>query len=218
MGNERTDPYSPIYTFAASCKESSYDSDRTFFLLTRPSGYLLFDVPDEPHAGLQFSPVRTTPEPDGQRPGSTHHLYQVIPVSIPMVVEPVPHDHDVQLEKALLAREHARVDAWQRKNRQALDALLDDNFIEINALGRFGKKDVLKILLDAITLEEFSIEKPRFIALGSDVILLTYRCSETIIMGGDREEISAHVVAVYVMRNNQWRLLHWQITPFIGCR
>jgi hypothetical protein len=135
-----------------------------------------------------------------------------------MVVEPVPHDHDVQLEKALLAREHARVDAWQRKNRQALDALLDDNFIEINALGRFGKKDVLKILLDAITLEEFSIEKPRFIALGSDVILLTYRCSETIIMGGDREEISAHVVAVYVMRNNQWRLLHWQITPFIGCR
>jgi hypothetical protein len=134
-----------------------------------------------------------------------------------MAVEPVSHDHDFQLEKALRAREHARVDAWQRKNRQALDALLDDNFIEINALGRFGKKEVLKILLDAITLQEFTIEKPHLIAIGSDTVILTYRCDETSTMGGDREEITAHVAAVYVMRNNQWRLLHWQITPLSGC-
>jgi hypothetical protein len=131
-----------------------------------------------------------------------------------MAVESVPHDHDFQLEKALLAREHARVDAWQRKNRQALGALFDDNFIEINALGRFSKKEVLNVLLDAVTLHDFSIDKPRLLMIGSDTVILTYLCSETITVGGrEKEEIPAHVTALYVMKDKLWKLLLWQITP-----
>ncbi len=131
-----------------------------------------------------------------------------------MAVESVPHDHDFQMEKALLAREHARVDAWQRKNRPALDALLDENFIEINALGRFGKKEVLNVLLEAVTLHNFSIDKPRLLMIGSDAVLLTYVCDETIsIRGGERQEIPAHVTALYMNHDKQWKLLLWQITP-----
>jgi hypothetical protein len=131
-----------------------------------------------------------------------------------MAVESVPHDHDFQLEKALLAREHARVDAWQRKNRQALGALFDDNFTEINALGRFSKKEVLNVLLDAVTLHDFSIDKPRLLMIGSDTVILTYLCSETITVGGrEKEEIPAHVTALYVMKDKLWKLLLWQITP-----
>jgi hypothetical protein len=134
-----------------------------------------------------------------------------------MAVEPVPHDHDFQLEKALLAREHARADAWQRKNRQALESLLDDNFIEINALGRFSKKEVLNVLLEAVTLHALSIDKPRLLALGSDAVILTYRCNETVTVGGERQEIPAHVTALYVMHDKQWKLLLWQITPVTWC-
>jgi hypothetical protein len=131
-----------------------------------------------------------------------------------MAVESVPHDNDFQLEKTLLAREHARVDAWQRKNRQALDALLDENFIEINTLGRFRKKEVLNVLLEAVTLHDFSIDKPRLLMIGVDAVLLTYVCSETItIVGGERQEIPAHVTALYMNRDKKWKLLLWQITP-----
>ena len=131
-----------------------------------------------------------------------------------MAAESVPHDHDFQLEKALLAREHARVDAWQRKNRQALGALFDDNFTEINALGRFSKKEVLNVLLEAVTLHDFSIDKPRLLMIGSDTVILTYLCTETItVRGGEREEIPAHVTALYVMNDKIWKLLLWQITP-----
>jgi len=131
-----------------------------------------------------------------------------------MAAESVPHDHDFQLEKALLAREHARVDAWQRKNRQALGALFDDNFTEINALGRFSKKEVLNVLLDAVTLHDFSIDKPRLLMIGSDTVILTYLCSETITFGGrEKEEIPAHVTALYIMKDKLWKLLLWQITP-----
>jgi hypothetical protein len=72
--------------------------------------------------------------------------------TIPMIVQPVSMDHDFQLEKTLLARAHARVDTWQRKNRQALDALLDEYFIEITVFGRFSEKDVLNVLLDSVIL------------------------------------------------------------------
>jgi len=131
-----------------------------------------------------------------------------------MAAESVPHDHDFQLEKALLAREHARVDAWQRKNRQALGALFDDNFTEINALGRFSKKEVLNVLLEAVTLHDFSIDKPRLLMIGSDTVILTYLCTETItVRGGEKEEIPAHVTALYVMNDKIWKLLLWQITP-----
>jgi len=131
-----------------------------------------------------------------------------------MAVESVPHNHDFQLEKALLAREHARVDAWQRKNKQALDALFDDNFTEINALGRFSKKEVLNVLLEAVTLHEFSIDKPRLLMIGSDTVILTYLCSEMITVGGgQKEEIPAHVTALYIMKDKRWKLLLWQITP-----
>ncbi len=135
-----------------------------------------------------------------------------------MAAESVPHDHDFPLGKALLAREHARVDAWQRKNRPALGALFDDNFTEINALGRFSKKEVVNVLLDAVTLHDFSIDKPRLLMIGSDAVILTYLCSETITVGdGEREEIPAHVTALYLLQKKQWKLLHWQITPVTWC-
>jgi len=122
---------------------------------------------------------------------------------------------DFQLEKVILAREHARNDAWQRKNREALDALLDADFIEINVLGRFVKKEVLGVLFNAVTLHAITVEKPQLITLGENAVVLTYRCRETITMGGEQQEIPANVTSVYAKRDAQWKLLLWQITPLI---
>jgi len=44
--------------------------------------------------------------------------------------------------KILLAREHARVDAWFRKDLRALDALLAPDYQEINMFGRFSREDI----------------------------------------------------------------------------
>jgi hypothetical protein len=134
-----------------------------------------------------------------------------------MAVQTGPPDHDVQLEKVLIAREHARADAWMRKNKQALDALLDDRYTEINVLGRFTKKEVLNVLLEGITLHSFSISKQNLIAAGGDVTLLTYRCDETLTMGGKFQDVAALVSALYVKHGSLWKLLVWQITPLTGC-
>jgi hypothetical protein len=134
-----------------------------------------------------------------------------------MAVQTDPPDRDVQLEKVIIAREHARADAWMRKNRQALDALLDDRYIEINTLGRFSKKEVLNVLVDGITLHSFSISKPNLVSVAGDVAALTYRCDETLTMGGDVQDVAATVMALYVRHGTLWKLLLWQITPLTGC-
>ncbi len=127
-----------------------------------------------------------------------------------------PRRGDFQLEKTLVAREHAHADAWKRKNRQALDALFDPSYIEINAVGRFSKKDVLTCLLQAVDLREYVIEKPQVLAVGDTMAVLTYRCTETIDLGKGLQVIPAHVSAVFILRDEIWKLLLWQITPLIG--
>ena len=65
-----------------------------------------------------------------------------------------------QLKKLLVAREHARADAWLRKDRRALEALLAPDFVETSSLGRFGRQEVFDRLFPALTLHEFTIENP----------------------------------------------------------
>jgi hypothetical protein len=134
-----------------------------------------------------------------------------------MAFQTDPPGHDVQLEKVIIAREHARADAWMRKNRQALDALLDDGYTEINTLGRFTKKEVLNTLVEGITLHSFSVSKPKLVDVADDVAALTYRCDETFTMGGDVQDVAAMVTALYIRHGTLWKLLLWQITPLTGC-
>jgi hypothetical protein len=145
-------------------------------------------------------------------------LSRFIGITSPMAVQTDPPGPDVQLEKTLIAREHARADAWMRKNRQALDVLLDDRYMEINVLGRFTKKEVLNVLLDGITLHSFSISKPDLLAVAGDVTAVTYRCDETLTIGGIVQDVAAMVTALYTRHGSLWKLLLWQITPLTGCR
>jgi hypothetical protein len=57
-----------------------------------------------------------------------------------------------QLKKILILREQARADAWLRKDRRTLDALLAPDFVEINSLGRFDREDLFDRLFPILTL------------------------------------------------------------------
>jgi hypothetical protein len=121
-----------------------------------------------------------------------------------------------QLAKVLLAHEQARARAWIEKNRKALEILLAPEFMEINVLGRIGKKDLLVSLFPSLTLHDFIITDPRLVSSSAGCAILTYRCSEDLTVHGQRISGIFHVAAHYVKRENKWLLLLWQITPFTG--
>ncbi|HIH27589.1 MAG TPA: nuclear transport factor 2 family protein [Methanoregulaceae archaeon] len=125
-----------------------------------------------------------------------------------------PTDNPGQLARILLAHEKARARAWTEKNIQALEVLLAPDFVEINLLGRFSKKEVLVSLVPAVTLHEFIIADPQLVVASPDAAIFTYRCIEDMTARGERITGTFHVAAHYARRDNKWLLLVWQITPF----
>jgi Domain of unknown function (DUF4440) len=117
------------------------------------------------------------------------------------------------LRKILIVREHARADAWLRRDRRALDALLAPDFVEINSLGRFGKAELLDRLFPSLTLHEFTMEEPVIRTLSKNTAVISYRCHEAFTVNGRRTEGTFSVDATYAIDNNQYRLAMWQISP-----
>jgi hypothetical protein len=131
-----------------------------------------------------------------------------------METEPVPEENRQHLSTVLLAHEQARARAWIGKNRQALEILLAPDFIEINALGRLSRAEVLGQLFSSLTLQDFAIEQPELLLTGTQSAILTYRCREDLTVNGEQITGTFHVAAHYVRRKNKWLLLLWQITPW----
>jgi hypothetical protein len=88
-----------------------------------------------------------------------------------------------QLRNILILREHARADAWIRKDRRALDALLAPDFVEINSLGRFTRQEMLEHPFPVLTLHEFVIEDTVIRITGENNAVLSYRCRERLTAG-----------------------------------
>jgi hypothetical protein len=118
-----------------------------------------------------------------------------------------------RLRKILIVREHARADAWLRRDRRALDALLAPDYVEINSLGRFTKKDLLDRLFPALTLHAFVMDEPSVRTSKDNTAVIRYRCHEEFTLNGERTEGTFSVTATYTFTNNQYRLSAWQIDP-----
>jgi hypothetical protein len=115
-----------------------------------------------------------------------------------------------QLKKILILREHARADAWMRKDRRALEALLAPDFVEINSLGRFNREELLNLILPVLTLYEFTIEDPSVRITGEKSAVLSYRCHEWMAVDGKRIEGTFRIFASYTRDGNQYRLSMWE--------
>jgi hypothetical protein len=144
-------------------------------------------------------------------PSRAHTIFTLLYHFSPMTIPP---DNPTQLAKILLAHEKARARAWKEKNSRAIDVLLAPDFIEINMLCRFSKKDVQVFLLPMLTLHECMISDPQLVVASPDAAILTYRCIEDMTVSGQRITGTFHVAAHYARRENKWLLLLWQITPF----
>jgi hypothetical protein len=117
-----------------------------------------------------------------------------------------------QLLKILLAREHARADAWLRRDCRALDALLAPDYYEINLFGRFSREDILTRIFNLFVLHSFSINEPHVKRTGKDSAVITYQCTEDSTLGKVRKTGTFAVVAHYLLTGNLWKLSRWQIT------
>ena len=118
-----------------------------------------------------------------------------------------------QLKNLLLVLEHARADAWLRRDRRALEALLSPDFVEINSLGRFDKTGLLDRLFPSLTLHGFTIGEPVLRITGPDSAIISYRCHEAFTVNGSRTEGDFNVTATYTRHKNRYRLAVWEIQP-----
>ena len=121
-----------------------------------------------------------------------------------------------QLKNLLLVLEHARADAWLRRDRQALEALLAPEFCEINYFGRIGKEDLLARFFPRLFLHTFTIEDPSLRIISGTAASLMYECYEEITVDGKKMKGNYTVSSLYGWNGRQWKLVLWQITPFCG--
>jgi hypothetical protein len=112
----------------------------------------------------------------------------------------------------LIALEQARTQAWLDHDRERLATLLDDDYIEINAFGRLSKAQLLDGLFPRLHL---TVHKPQLFELkmvDARTASLTYFCAQQVEIDGRPRSGDFHVAALYVRRQNGWRLVMWQIT------
>jgi hypothetical protein len=118
-----------------------------------------------------------------------------------------------QLKKLLVVREHARADAWLRKDKKALEALLAPDYRETSDLGSFSRTEVLDHLLSSLILHSFTIEEPSIRITGENTAVISYRCTEAFTIDGKHIEGVFRVFATYTREKNQYRLSIWDIRP-----
>jgi hypothetical protein len=118
-----------------------------------------------------------------------------------------------QLKNLLVLREHARADAWLRKDRRALEALLAPDFVEINSFGRFTRAELLDRIFPVITLHKFVIENPGIRITGENTAVISYRCHQQVTLDEKHVEGTFRVFATYTRDGNQYRLSQWESRP-----
>jgi hypothetical protein len=128
-----------------------------------------------------------------------------------MIETPPDSDSIEQLSKSLLAREHARADAWFRKDRRALDALLGPDYREINNFGHFSREDILARIFPLLTLHSFAIDQPHVTRTGRDTAVITYNCTLDSTLGKIRKTGAFPVSAHYALTGNLWKISLWEI-------
>jgi hypothetical protein len=125
------------------------------------------------------------------------------------------HDQDYgQLTNLLLVLEHARADAWLRRDRRALEALLPPGFTGITPFGRCSRDDLLVRLFPRLVLHTVTIEDPALVLSGEGTAILTYQCFLEVSVDKKKKRGTFHAAAHYRWDGRQWKVLLWQVTPF----
>ncbi|HKQ53997.1 MAG TPA: nuclear transport factor 2 family protein [Pyrinomonadaceae bacterium] len=123
-------------------------------------------------------------------------------------------DSPQAIAAAIIAREKASVDAWQRKDKSfyadfmaddatyfsSMNPYLEDNPKE-NFLPKFEK------YAEVMKFNDYQMFNPRVQVYG-DTAILTYNSFVSASFGGQPMNYTAKVTSVYVKQGNTWRVVH----------
>jgi ketosteroid isomerase-like protein len=125
-----------------------------------------------------------------------------------------PAEQQQAIASAIIAREKASVDAWQRKDKAFFaDYLTDDAtyfspmspYLEVEPKTNFLPK--FEQIVEVFKFNDVQMYNPRVQVYG-DVAVLTYNSSVSGTMGGQPINYTSKITSVYVKQGNTWRVVH----------
>jgi ketosteroid isomerase-like protein len=115
---------------------------------------------------------------------------------------------------AIIAREKASVEAWQRKDKAFFADYLADDSTYFSSMNPYLETDPKVNFLpkfeqyaDIIKFNDFQMYNPRVQVYG-DTAVLTYNSSVSVNMAGQTLHYTAKATTVYVKQGNTWRVVH----------
>ena len=130
-----------------------------------------------------------------------------------------------QVDKAIIIREKASVEAWQKKDKAFyMDLYTDDGtyfgprspYLETEPKANFLPK--LDKYFEEFKILDFQMYNPRVQVYGDDTAILTYNEAVTASFGGKTIDYTGKVTSVYVKQGNAWRLAHGHETMNPGAQ
>ena len=119
-----------------------------------------------------------------------------------------------EIARAVIAREKASVEAWQRKDKAFFADLFADDMTYFGAMNPYLETDPkvnfipkFEQYTEMFKILDVQMYNPRVQTYG-DTAVLTYNSSSMVNMGGRTMSYTGKVTAVYVKQGGVWRIVH----------
>ena len=123
-------------------------------------------------------------------------------------------ERNEDVARAVIAREKASVEAWQRKDKAFYADLLADDATFFGAMNPYLETDPKENFLpkfeqyaEMFKTLDFQMYNPRVQVYG-DTAILTYNSAQTVNVGGRVLNYTGKVTSVYVRQGGAWRVVH----------
>ena len=125
-----------------------------------------------------------------------------------------PASNNEEVARAVIARERASFDAWQRKDKNFFAGFLADDATYFGAMNPYLETDPKENFLpkfeqisEMFKMLDFQMYNPRVQVYG-DTAVLTYNAASTVNMAGRTMHYTSKMTSVYVRQNGVWRVVH----------
>ncbi|HYG10224.1 MAG TPA: nuclear transport factor 2 family protein [Pyrinomonadaceae bacterium] len=118
------------------------------------------------------------------------------------------------IAEQIIAREHASIEAWRRKDKSFFADLLTEDSTYFNAYSPYLATDAKRNFLpkfeqyaEQFKYLDFQMHNPR-VQIYGDAAVLTYQASVTANFNGQPLNYTSKMTSVYVRQGNTWRVAH----------
>ena len=120
-----------------------------------------------------------------------------------------------EIARAVIAREKASVEAWQRKDKAFFADFLTEDMTNFTATNPYLDSDPKTNFIpkfeqyaEMYKVLDFQMYNPRVQVYG-DTAILAYNNSSLVSMGGRTMNFTGKVTVIYVKQGNTWRVAHF---------